>query len=237
MGLNELTDAGASMIYDWNFQALGPYWKAIWNGFMVTCQLTGLTIAIGTVFGFALGIVLRSRIVPIRWPLFVLVDIIRSTPVLILLLTFNYFLPVLLGEPDMTPFTIALIGLSVNLSAFIGDVVRGAIEHVPLGEIQAARAVGLPEYKVLWRFTIPQVVKLCIPTLTLLYIAIAKNSALASVIAVYDLTHTANLIVTTQMRTLEVYVVVTAIYVAMILPFSLLARRLERVGVAGRSEL
>lgn len=68
------------------------------------------------------------------------------------------------------------------------------------------------------------------PALALLFIATAKNTALASVISVFDLTHTANLIATVKMKTLEVYAVVTVIYILLILPFSIFARRLERRG-------
>lgn len=215
------------MNYDWDFAVLDQYWSAIFRGLLVTLQLSGLTIALGTVFGFLLGVVLTTRLLPLQRMLLLLVDVIRSTPVLILILTANYYLPVLVGNADMSPFSIALVSLSVNLTAFIGDVVRGAIKQVPQEEIDAARAAGFSRPRVLGRFVLPRVARMLLPTLTLLYIAIAKHSALASVIAVYDLTHTANLIIVEQMRTLEIYAVVMGLYVALILPFTLLSRRLE----------
>jgi polar amino acid transport system permease protein len=215
------------MAYDWDFGALEAYRGAILRGLLVTLQLTGLTIVIGICLGFLLGVLLRTRVLPVRWLLTACVDVIRSIPVLILLLCSNYFLPALLGMPSMEPFTIALVALSINLMAFTADVVRGAVSHVPTQEIDAARAVGLSDAQVLYRFTIPRVVQLSLPTLALLCIATAKNSALASAIAVYELTHTANLVITERMRTLEIYAVVAGIYIALIWPFSWLARRLE----------
>ena len=218
------------MNYDWNFGALDQYWTAIFKGLWVTVQLSGLTIVYGTILGFILGILLSTRLVILRGSLLLLIDIVRSTPVLILVLSFNYYLPVVLRSPDMKPFTIALTALSLNLTAFIADVVRGAIKQLPQEEIDGARAVGLSRIQVIRRFVVPRVVRLTLPTLTLLYIAMAKHSALASVIAVYDLTHTANLIIVEHMRTLEVYAVVAVLYVLLILPFTLLSRRLESVG-------
>jgi polar amino acid transport system permease protein len=213
--------------YDWNFASLLPYWKPLLKGLEITVLLTLLTAIIGTPLGFLLGFLLRAKLAVARWPLALVVDVFRSMPMLVLLLATNYFLPILIGRPSLSPFSIALIALSVNLTVFVADVVRGTVDNVPIGEIEAARAIGFCERDVLARFIIPRVFQLSLPTLALLYIATAKNSSLASTIAVYELTYTANLIVTEKMRTLEVFALVALIYVVLILPFSFLAHRLE----------
>ena len=182
---------------------------------------------LGTVLGFGLGLVMRIRFWPLRWILVAFVDVIRSIPVLVLLIIANYFLPGIIGRPELSPFAIATTVLTVNLCCFVADVVRGAFAHVPAGEIEAARAVGLTETQVLMRFVLPRVTQLIIPTLTLLYIATIKNSSLASVIAVYDLAHVANLISTVRYRTLEPFIAMTALYLILIMPLTLMARRLE----------
>ena len=215
------------MRYDWNFAAIAPYWGAIGAGVVVTIKLTALSILLGTVGGFLLGPLLTVRMPALRWALISLVDVIRSTPVLILIVAANYFLPIAFSSPNLDPFLICVIALSLNLCVFVADTFRGAIRFVPHEELEAARAVGLTSFEVFTRISLPHVIAICLPTLTLLYIAIAKNSALSSVIAVYDLTHTANLIITEKMRTLEVYVVVVAIYVALILPLTILSRVME----------
>jgi polar amino acid transport system permease protein len=214
-------------VYDWDFSILRPYLPALRHGLVVTVQLSGLAIVLGTTIGFLLGFVLRVRAIPLRWPLLIAVDVVRSIPVLVLLLIGNYFLPDWIGRPDLSPFTIATVVLTLNLSVFVGDVVRGALSHIPRGELEAARAVGLTEYKVVVRFVIPRLVRLALPTLTLLYIATIKNSALASVIAVTDIAHVANLISSTKYRTLEAFVAMTVLYLALIMPLTLLSRRLE----------
>jgi polar amino acid transport system permease protein len=214
-------------MYDWDFHALLPYANQIGAGLLVTLALAGISIAVGTIVGFVLGFLLRTRLIFVRFFLVAVVDVVRSIPVLILLLATNYFLPSLLGAEDLKPFTIAIVALSLNLAVFTADVVRGAIVHVEGAEIEAARSIGLSEWAVLRRFTIPRVIRVSLPALTLLFIATAKNTALASVISVFDLTHTANLIATVKMKTLEIYAVVTIIYILLILPFSIFARRLE----------
>ncbi len=214
-------------MYDWDFHALLPYVAQIWAGLLVTLALAAVSIVAGTLAGFIVGFFLRTRLIFIRFILLASVDIVRSIPVLILLLATNYFLPSMLGAEDLKPFTIASVALSLNLAAFTADIIRGAIIHVEGAEIEAARSIGLSEWAILWRFTIPRVIRVSMPALSLLFIATAKNTALASVISVFDLTHTANLIATVKMKTLEVYAVVTGIYILLILPFSIFARRLE----------
>ncbi|MGD0499057.1 MAG: amino acid ABC transporter permease [Bryobacteraceae bacterium] len=216
------------MHYDWDFSALIPFLPSIFRGFLVTLELTALSIAAGTLLGVLGGIMMRSRVVAIRVPLIFVSDIIRSLPILVLLLGTNYFLPTLINMPSLSPFAIAFFALSLNLAVFIADVVRGGIANLAAGEIDAARALGFPPYQVLWRFQAPRVTQLCLPTFALLCIATAKNSALASVVAVADLTHTINLIVTDKMKSLEAYSVVAVLYIAMILPLSMFARRMER---------
>lgn len=221
------------MTYDWDFSVIWPYLPVFLSGLWMTIVLSALTILIGTATGFGLGVALSTSLLVVRWPLLGLVDIVRSTPTLVLLLASNYFLPVILGRPDMGAFTLALVALSINLAAFIGDVVRGAIANVARAELDAARAVGLSETQVLFRVTIPSVIRITLPTLTLLYLAIVKNSSLASVIAVYELTHAGGLIIAERYRALEVYAVITAFYIALIMPLTLFARRLESSALVG----
>jgi len=217
-------------MYDWDFHALLPYIRQIATGLLVTLELTGVTVLLGSIAGFFLGFMLRSRLIAVRYTLLAAVDLLRSVPVLILLLAANYYLPALLGMEDLKPFTIAVVALTLNLAAFTADVVRGAILHVESGEIEAALSLGLSKWAVLRRFTVPRVIRISLPALAFLFIATAKNTALASVISVFDLTHVANLIATVKMKTLEAYALVSGIYIALILPFSILARRLERKG-------
>ena len=215
------------MAYDWDFSVIVPYAPAMFRGMLVSLWLSALVIVIGTPLGFLLGGVLGTRVVPVREVTQTAVDVVRSIPVLVLLLLSNYYLPVLLDAPRMSPFAIALTALTINLTCFVADLVRGAALHVDGAELDAARAVGLRESQVALRFAVPRIVRVTIPGLTLLCIATVKNSALASVIAVYELTHTASLVITERFRTLEALTVATGLYVLVLLPATRLARYLE----------
>jgi polar amino acid transport system permease protein len=175
-----------------------------------------------------LGLGLLAKPAIIRYPLFLFVDIVRSLPILILILWVYYFVPVLFGRPEMSSYTLACIALVLNLSAFVADVVRASVGAFPKGLLEAAYACGLSRAGALRRIVIPYVLREILPTLSLLYIDMLKLTSLASVIAVYELLHTADKIRSVTFRAIEVFTVVAAIYLMLVMPFSALVRLMER---------
>lgn len=218
-----------------DFKTVLSFAPALVSGVRTTLLLTGLTIALGTPIGIALGVLLRFRSPIIRLPLLFLIDIIRSLPVLILILWVYYVVPALLGLPTISSFTLATLALVANLAAFVADIVRGAIAGVPRGLIDAGYASGLSRLAVLRRVTLPLVIRELLPTLALLWIDMLKLSSLASVISVYELVHTADKIRSETFRAIEVFTVIAVIYLAIVMPFSFAVRWLERTRLTRRS--
>jgi len=214
------------MNYDWDWQALSSYWPLIGRGCSTTLGLTAGVIATGTPCGILLALLLRVAPRPLPTFLLLFVDVIRSIPPLVLIFLSYYFLPVILGT-GFSAVWIAWIALALYLMAFTADVVRGAFATIPAGVVDAAKAVGLSPQAILWRMELPWVARSIIPTVSLLWIGMLKNSSLASVIGVYELTHTANLIISNTFRSIETYIVVASAYLVIVLPFSVFARRLE----------
>jgi len=225
------------MNYDFDFSVVWRYWPAIRQGFAITFFLTVLVVGTGTPLGVGYALLLRAC--P-RWGQNMLVfamDVVRSIPVLVLIFLSYYLLPSLFPLRVPSPFVIAWASLSVYLAAFCADVVRGALLIVPQGYLDAARAVGLSRRQIFWRFELRWVVRTVLPSLALLWIGMLKNSSLASVIGVYELTHTADAIVANTFRSIETYTVIAVCYIIVVLPFSALARRLERSSVLGGPSL
>lgn len=218
-----------------DFQSVFAFAPALIQGVQTTLLLTGLTIALGTPIGIVLGVLLGARAPLVRMPLLFIVDVVRSLPALILILWVYYVVPTLLGTPTISSFTLATLALVTNLAAFVADVVRGSIAGVPRGLIDAGYASGLSRFAVLWHVTLPLVVRELLPTLALLWIDMLKLSSLASVISVYELVHTADKIRSETFRAIEVFSVIAAIYLAIIMPFSSAVRWLERTRLGRRS--
>src|SRR5262245_8857509 len=165
------------------------------------------------------------------------VDSVRAVPLLLLMLISYYGLPVALssiaelaGKPtpvQVSSVACALAAMSVNLAAFVADLVRGAVNGASRGGIVAARALGMTR-AMIWRFVIlPDVAREIFPGLTLLAITMLKMSTLASVLTVYETLHVSDQIIQETYRPLELYVGACVIFIGLVLPIGFLARRLE----------
>lgn len=221
-------------MYDWNFAVVWPYLPALGRGLLTTIQLTVVTIGLGTPIGVLVGVALTSRSPLARWPILACVDVLRSLPILILILWVYYVIPQLVGRPRMSSFTLASIALVANLAAFVADVVRASIRGFPTGLREAALASGLSNRKAMLHVVLPGVVRELLPTMSLLYIDMLKLTSLASVIAVTELLHTADLIRAQTFRALEVFTVVAVAYLLLVMPFSAAVRALEHSSTFGR---
>jgi len=215
--------------YDWDWLVIWQYREVLLRGVLVTLALTIISIGIGTLLGFCVGTFLSGRNpvwYAVRLVVTALVDVVRALPLLILLFVFYFWLPYVLGIES--PLWIAILALSINLAAFIADVLRAAIRGVPKPLIEAAEALGMKPNAILRRVLIPEATRHIVPTVALLYIDVLKMSSLASVIAVNELVHKSAEISSKTFRFLEVYAALAVIYILIVLPFSFLARKLEQ---------
>ncbi len=177
-----------------------------------------------------------------RGAVILFLDMIRAIPLLLLILVCYYALQPLLNnraflgvvatfgikEIRVSPFAAVVTAMSVNLAAFVADIVRAAATAVPRGSILAARALGMNDRTMWRRIILPHVMREILPGLALLYITMLKLSTLASAVAVYELLHTADNIIQSTYRSLEVYVALCVVFIIIVLPLSAIARRMEQ---------
>ena len=213
--------------YDWDFAFLVPLWPAFLRGALVTLALSAISFVAGTIVGTAAGFLIR--IAPASRLLFLLNDCVRAVPVLVLLFFVNYFpYQAMIGVPGPSPFWASVGALALSQAAYSADLVRGALSNVSPAVIGAARAIGLRGMDV-WRFVVlPDVVRQMIPTQLAFLIGIIRLSSLASVIGTEDVVFTARVAGSQNFRSMEGWVVVGCIYIVLVLPLTLVERRLER---------
>jgi len=214
------------MQYDWNFGRLLPYVHAFAVGTITTIGLTAVIIIVGSVMGIALGLILATRTG--RLILYPIVDLLRALPPLVLLLFMYYTLSEDVIGFAVSAFWVAAIAMSLNLAAFVGDLVRAAIDNVPRAATDAGYAIGMTRRQLTRHVVLPHVVREVIPGLTVLYIGMLKMSTLASVINVTEVVYTAQTVISEVTRSLEVWTVVGAIFVVLVVPATYAARRIER---------
>ncbi len=215
------------MGYDWDFSAFLPYRDAFLRGIWVTIKLSVISSILGTLLGFLLGAIFRVRI--LAYLLLPLNDVGRAIPMLVLMFFFYYFpYPQVLGLPAPSAFACAAAALTFAQMVFTADIFRAAVDGVPQGVILGARSLGLRETTI-WRYiVIPDIIRQILPTLVAFYIGSIKLSSLAAVIGAEDVVFVARVAVGQTFRSLEAWVLVALVYVALVLPLSYLARRLEK---------
>jgi polar amino acid transport system substrate-binding protein len=182
---------------------------------MALAVLLGVAIATGRVYG---GTVVRSALTGY-------VEVMRGTPVLLQLFVIYYGLADLIRLPA---FAAALLGLGLNYAAYESEIYRSALEAVPRGQLEAARILGLTRWQALRLVRAPQVFRLALAPMTNDFVALLKDSSLVSVLTVVELTKQTQIFATNIGSWLVPGLLCAALYLAMSLPLSHLARRLEQ---------
>ena len=215
------------MYYSWDFGVIWEFREALLKGLGVSLALTAAAIVSGTAIAvpITLGLVARNPVV--RSLTTLAVQIVRSVPLLVALVFSYYLFPVVIGI-KLSAFTAAYAVFTINLAAFAADVLRGGIVAIPREHFEAGMALGMTRFMVLRRITIPETFRRSMAALTALYISLFKYSSLASVISVSELMRTADLIVASRFKPLEIYLAVAGAYIAVVVPLSYLARWIER---------
>jgi len=221
------------MNYDWNFARLEPYARAFLAGTGMTIWLTLIVVLAGTTLGVCLGLLTRDAL--IRRAIYPIIDIVRAVPPLVLLLFLYYLLAEQVIGTSVSAFWIAALGLSLNLAAFVADLVRAAIDNVDPDSIDAGLALGMTYSHVTRHVVLPHVAREIIPGLTVLYLGILKATSLAAIINVREIVYTAETVIADVSRSLEAWTVVSCVYVVLVIPATYGARAVERWAGRGRS--
>src|SRR5262249_30517509 len=153
------------------------------------------------------------------------VELVRGTPVLLQLFVLYYGLAAVVNLPA---FLAALLGLGLNYAAYESEIYRGALEAVPRVQLEAARTLGLSDGQILRLVRGPQALRLALAPMTNDFVALLKDSSLVSVITVVELTKQTAIFATNIGSWALPGALCAGIYLAMSLPLSRLARRLEK---------
>jgi polar amino acid transport system substrate-binding protein len=174
----------------------------------------GIGIAVARVYG---GAITRAAAT-------VYVEIMRGTPILLQLFVIYYGLASVVRLPA---FIAALAGLGLNYAAYESEIYRSALEAIPRGQLEAARVLGFTKWQALRLIRGPQALRLALAPMTNDFVAMLKDSSLVSVLTVVELTKQTQIFATNLGSWVIPGVLCAALYLAMSLPLSHLARQLE----------
>jgi polar amino acid transport system substrate-binding protein len=187
---------------------------------VMSCLAMGLAVSVGVLI--ATGRIYGNR--PVRLLLVGYVELIRGTPILLQLFVLYYGIAAAIRLPA---FGAALLGLALNYAAYESEIYRGMLEAVPIGQLEAARTLGLSERQVLTLVRGPQAFRLALSPMTNDFVALLKDSSLVSVLTVLELTKQTQIFATNLGSWVIPGSLCAALYLAMSLPLAAFARRLE----------
>ena len=215
-----------------HLQSYAGAWPLLRRAALLTLgvSLAAMTVAVAT--GFLLAVCRVFGPPPLRWLATVYVEVMRGTPLLIQLLFIFYGLPNI--GLRLSPFIASVLGLGLNYAASEAENYRAGLLAVPVGQWQAAYALGLTQLKALRLVIVPQAMRLVLPPLTNDFIALLKDSSLVSALTMVELTGAYNRLATETFDYFGTGLLVALLYLLLGLPFVRLARSLERQLGKGR---
>ena len=207
------------------WQTVRRYLPSLVRASFVTIVLSCLSMALAVVLGIAIA---SGRLYGSRFMQGLLtgyVEIMRGTPLLLQLFVLYYGIADLIRLPA---FAAALLGLALNYAAYESEIYRGALEAVPVGQLEAASVLGLSQRQTLALVRGPQAFRLALAPMTNDFVALLKDSSLVSVLTVLELTKQTQIFAANTGSWVIPGLLCAVLYLAMSLPLAALARRLER---------
>jgi polar amino acid transport system permease protein len=195
------------------------------EGFLTTLAVSGLVVAGSLVLGLVLGVALTFGPAAIGWPIRAFADTIRAIPLIVLIFTVYYGLPAM--RVNLSPFWAAVAALIAFKAGHVIEIVRGAVQSIHPGQMEAAKSIGLTFVERLRYVILPQAVRRFLPPWINSVTDSVKGSALVSLVGVIDLMMAIQQVIGRTYEPMPLYVLGALIYIAVNAALSVTSRRLE----------
>jgi His/Glu/Gln/Arg/opine family amino acid ABC transporter permease subunit len=205
----------------------------LFNGLKMTVQVTVLSLTIAMILGIIICLMNISpyRILKVIAKFYIW--LIRGTPMLVQAFYFYFAVPQLIQAITGNPFridifTASIITLSMNAGAYISEIFRGSIEAVNIGQMEAARSLGLSYAKSMQKIILPQAIRICLPSLVNQFIITLKDSTILYAIGLPEIMNQAKIYVGRTMQSFATYTWVAIFFLAIVTVLSFVSRIVER---------
>jgi polar amino acid transport system substrate-binding protein len=202
-------------------------YQAILEGLLETIKLTIVSIICATIFGILIGLL---GVIPNKFSRGLsgtIIYIFRGLPLLVLALFIYNGIPSLTGS-KVPAFVAGIITLTLNEGAYTAAFVKGGIEAVDKGQMEAARSLGLPFSKAMQKVVLPQGIKIMVPSFINQFIITLKDTSILSIIGILELTQTGRIIIARNLQGFKIWTIVAVIYLLIITILTLLSKWVER---------
>jgi general L-amino acid transport system permease protein len=214
------------------FAGLDPVGTDLWGGLPLTLFLALIACLLGMPLGIALALGRRSKLPVLRGMATAYIEGIRGIPLITLLFFGAFVLPLVLPESWHIDAMLRIAAcLTMFCAAYLAEVFRGGLQAIKTGQLEAAHALSLNRWQTLTRIVLPQALRITIGPIASLLIGTVKDTSLVMIVNVYDLTGSLKLALadsTWRLYSIELYLMVSAIYLTIGLSIATYGRYLER---------
>lgn len=196
------------------------------DGLLVTLEIAAVSIVLSFIIGALLGTVRYMKIPVASKIVGAVIDIIRNLP-LLLIIFFTYFALPQLGL-RLSIFWAAVAAMTIFESAMLSEIIRGGLNSIDKGQIEAGRSTGLTYGRTLWYIIIPQALRAMVPPIVSQFVALIKDTSLATIITLPELTHNARIVYGQNTNfVIPMFVMMAFLYWVVCYALSKYAKRLE----------
>jgi His/Glu/Gln/Arg/opine family amino acid ABC transporter permease subunit len=205
------------------------------TGSITTIQLTAISVAIGLCLAVPCALMRVNRNPLFRWPVYGFIFYFRGTPLLVQIFLIYYgsgqfqefFSQIGLWQFFREAWFCAILSLTLNTAAYTAEILRGAIQAVPFGDIEAARACGMSGSLLYRRIILPKAFRIAWPAYTNEVVFLLQASSLVSIITIMDITGAARVIASRTFAFYELYLTAAALYLVLVYGVLFVFRRIE----------
>ena len=216
------------MLFQNTMKLLQKYGMNFLNGLGTTLLLALISVAIGCVIGALVAILRLGKSKVLRAVATVYTEVIRDTPLLLQLYFFYFLLPDILPALKLSKFACITIALVINSGAYMAELIRGGINSVDRGQMEAGRSLGMSKLQAMRKIIFPQALRYILPAIGNELIALLKETAVAGYVAVVDLTRAGNLVRNNTYDAVNPLLIVAATYLILVVALTKLLWVFER---------
>jgi polar amino acid transport system permease protein len=203
-------DWGARGLSKLDFSIVIERWPDLLHGVLFTLALSATAIVLALLIGISGVAMQRSNKRILQIPVRIFIEVIRNTPFLIQIFFLFFALP--LTGIRLSPTVTAVVALAINGGAYAIEIIRGGVESIPRGQIEAGAALGLSRTQIFRDIVLVPAIRAIYPALSSQFILLTLTSSVCSSISANELTHFAQRIESETFRSFEVYFTITGLY-------------------------
>ncbi|MBY4676637.1 amino acid ABC transporter permease [Marinobacterium arenosum] len=224
---SQLLVSDGDLVFEGDTVAQLEQWQIgpILEGLIVTIEISVYSLVFALILGLIVGLMRISANPAARKLAIFYIEIIRGTPLLVQIFIVYFFIGTVL---ELERFTAGVVALSVFTGAYVAEIIRSGIQSIPVGQMEAARSLGMSYPKAMVYVILPQAFKRTLPPMAGQFINLIKDSSLVSVISITDLTKAGREVVSGSFAPFEVWFTVALLYLLLTSSLSWGIQRLEK---------